>query len=652
MTERHRHRIIVAVCLAACMVLVGQAMAQLSCAQLFSDNMVLQRGIEMNVWGTSAAGEKISVKLDGFKSSALADEHGKWEIKLPAHGAGGPYQLEVEGLDEKLAFTNVLVGDVWFASGQSNMEHPMAGWPWIPRSEVKDYEKEIADIDYSNIRLFNVPKMPMPVAAADFEASAWEMPSVESVARFSSTAWFFAKELNRELDVPIGIIHSSWGGTPIRSWMSPESMVIFKDSIDIPPAATAFDKDEWMGTVTESMTNNLARRMAISFPRAGEVEAYASVSYDASSWSSINPLDTDIVFGNVVWLRKGFQVPEKLVRHPLRLSLGFLSRESRIFLNGVELDLFSYPQPVLTDIPAHLVNAGENMLTVRLAQPFGTPKFFGEEKSFFIENSNRSFSVNLAREWLLKNDFDDDFGPVKNFHNSPSSLFNGMVAPATPYGIKGFIWYQGESNASRPELYAQMFPELIRNWRTHWGLGDLPFLFVQLSNLELTHEFHKMNSSWSNLRAAQQNTLALPNTGMAVSLDIGNPYNIHPANKQDFGDRLALQAMDIAYDKPVVANGPSYTSFSVEGNTVVVRFGEAIKLRKNAVGFGASFEVAGEDGSFVKATGKVKRNNLHISSSEVSQPKAVRFDWSNNPEYYIINKAGLPASPFLLELNK
>ncbi|MEQ8810687.1 MAG: sialate O-acetylesterase [Imperialibacter sp.] len=652
MTERHRHRIIVAVCLAACMVIAGQATAQLSCAQLFSDNMVLQRGIEMNVWGTSANGEKVIVKLDGSISSAFADENGKWKVKLPAHEAGGPYQLEVEGASEKLTFSNVLMGDVWFASGQSNMEHPMAGWSWIPRSEVKDYEKEIADIDYSNIRLFNVPKMPMPVAAADFEASAWEMPSVESVARFSSIAWFFAKELNRELDVPIGIIHSSWGGTPIRSWMSPESMVIFKDSIDIPPAATAFDKDEWMGKVTESMTNNLARRMAISFPRAGEVEAYASVGYDASSWSSINPLDTDVVFGNVVWLRKGFQVPEKLVGHPLRISLGFLGRESRIFLNGAELDLFSYPQPVLVDIPADLVNAGENVLTVRLAQPFGAPKFFGDEMSFFIENSNRSFSINLAREWLLKNDFDDDFGPAKNFHNSPSSLFNGMVAPATPYGIKGFIWYQGESNASRPELYAQMFPELIRNWRTHWGLGDLPFLFVQLSNLELTHEFHEANSSWSNLRAAQRNTLTLANTGMVVSLDIGNPYNIHPANKQDFGYRLALQALDIAYDKPVVANGPSHTSFSVEGKTVVVRFGEVIKHRKNVVGLGASFEVAGEDGKFVKATGKVKGSSLHISSTEVSLPKAIRFGWSNNPEYYIINKAGLPASPFLLELNK
>jgi sialate O-acetylesterase len=641
--------------LLCCLAVIGfplQSMAQLKCPQLFSDHMVLQRDIPISVWGWANPGEKITVSLDGSEALVVADEKGEWVAKLPKRPVGGPYQLTVKGANEQLVFSDVLMGDVWFASGQSNMEHPMAGWQWIPHSEIKDYEKEIADINYPNIRLFNVPKMPMPVAAVDFEESAWAVPTIESVARFSSTAWFFAKKLNRELNIPIGVIHSSWGGTPIRSWMSPESVMIFKDSIGIPPVMAAFDKDEWMGKVRESMTNNLARRMAISFPRAGEVEAYASVSYDASSWSSINPLETDVVFGNVVWLRKGFQVPEKLVQHPLSLSLGFLGRESRIFLNGAELDLFSYPQPVLVDIPAQLVKAGENVLTVRLAQPFGTPKFFGEEKSFFIENSNRSFSINLAREWLLKNDFDDDFGPVKNFHNSPSSLFNGMVAPATPFGIKGFIWYQGESNASRPELYAQMFPELIRNWRTHWGLGDLPFLFVQLSNLELTHEFRKMNSSWSNLRAAQQNTLALSNTGMAVSLDIGNPYNIHPANKQDFGNRLALQAIDIAYDKPVVANGPSYTSFSVEGNTVVVRFGEAIKLRKNAVGLGASFEVAGKDGKFVKATGKVKRNNLHISSSEISQPKAVRFDWSNNPEYYIINKAGLPASPFVLELDK
>ncbi|WOK08603.1 sialate O-acetylesterase [Imperialibacter roseus] len=651
MNERHRHRIIVAVCLAACMVFAGQAMAQLSCAQLFSDNMVLQRGIEMTVWGTSAAGEKISVKLDGLMSSAFADEKGKWEVKLPAHEAGGPYQLEVEGVDEKLAFTNVLVGDVWFASGQSNMEHPVAGWEWIPHSAVNNYEEELTDTNYPTVRLFKVPKMPSPVELSDFEESAWQEASPGSVAGFSSTAWFFAKELSGELSVPIGVIDGSWGGTPIKSWMSRESASQFKQDLEIPPAPDDFNERAWRQAELISLDNTLARRLAISFPNEDDLSKTAT-EYNDTNWGVTNPLEEGTYYENVVWLRKEVQVPEKFTKGAFRLSLGFLNRESWIYLNGQELGFFLYSQPVEMGIPPGLIKPGKNVVTIRMAQPFGTTKFMGDADAYFLSTAKDKLSIPLAEDWRFKNEKLRDFGYITSHHNQTTYLYNGMVAPAIHYGIKGFIWYQGESDAGHAELYGEMFPSLITDWRKKWGLGELPFLFVQITTTEQTHEFSKPNSSWSYLRQVQKETLALPNTGMVVSIDLGDPYDVHPKTKREFGRRLALQALDVAYDKALVANGPSYESYSLDGNTVVVHFGEAIELKKNKVGLGASFEIAGEDGKFVSATGKVKGSDLHISSSEVSQPKAIRFDWSNDPEYYIINKAGLAASPFVLELNK
>jgi sialate O-acetylesterase len=629
--------------------LASPALAQLSCPQLFSDHMVLQRGIDMTVWGSSAAGERVVVKLDGSMSSALADENGRWEVKLPAHEAGGPYQLEVEGLDEKLTFNNVLVGDVWFSSGQSNMEHPVAGWEWIPHSAVNNYEEELIDTNYPMIRLFKVPKMPAPVELSDFEESAWQSASPESVAGFSSTAWFFAKALRRELNVPIGVIDGSWGGTPIKSWMSRESASNFKEALDIPATPSDFNEDAWRKAELVSLKNTLARRLAISFPEEKDL-SMTLIDYYDSGWEETNPLEEGTQFENVVWLRKEVQVPEKFIKESFKLSLGFLNRESSVYVNGEELDFFLYPTPAKVEIPNGLIKSGRNIVTLRLAQPFGNTRFIGNADAYSLSTIKGKFYVSLANNWRFKNEKLPDFGYMTNHHNIATYLFNGMVAPAAKYGIRGFIWYQGESDAGHPELYGEMFPSLITDWRGRWGLGELPFLFVQLTSNELSHDFETPNNSRSQLREVQKQTLSLPNTGMVVSIDLGDPYDVHPKTKQEFGRRLALQALNMAYGKSVVANGPSYESYSVDGNTVVINFDGAVELKKNRVGLGVSFEVAGDDGQFVKATGKVKGRTLYISSEDISQPTAVRFDWSNDPEFYLINKAGLPASPFVLKL--
>lgn len=623
--------------------------AQLRCPQLFSDHMVLQRDIPITVWGWAKPGEKVTVSLDGAEASVVADEKGEWISKLPKRAAGGPYQLRVKGANEQLVFSDVLMGEVWFASGQSNMEHPMAGWPWIPHSGINDYEREMADVDYPQVRLFQVPKMPMPVPASDYEASAWALPSEESLRLFSSTAWFFAKELNKELNVPVGIIHGSWGGTPIRSWLSREVATQFAKELDLQPIPENFSVDDWRKNELISLENALERRMTISFPKEGDL-AKMALNYDDSGWQETNPLEEDTHFENVVWLRKEALVPEKFAKGPYKLSLGFLNRESRVYVNGRELGFFLYSQPVTLEVPAGLIKPGKNVIGVRLATPFGVTSFEGDGESFELSSANGKFRVSLADNWRFQNDKKDGFGPANNHFSQSTYLYNGMVAPATNYGLKGFIWYQGEADASRAELYGKMFPAMISDWRMKWGLSDLTFLFVQITSIEHSHDTKTPNSSWSQLRQVQKETLRLPNTGMAVTIDLGDPYDVHPKNKTEFGRRLALQALDVAYHEPVKANGPSPVSATLEGKRVVIQFSEDIELKKNRVGLGASFEMAGADGLFVTAAAEVKGNKLYMQAASVATPKAVRFDWSNDPEYYIINKAGLPASPFVLSL--
>ncbi|WP_416865302.1 MAG: sialate O-acetylesterase [Imperialibacter sp.] len=646
----HKYLILFLVCLTA-MAFPQQLMAQLRCPQLFSDHMVLQRDIPISVWGWANPLEKITVSLDGSEALVVADEKGEWVAKLPKRPVGGPYQLTVKGANEQLVFSDVLMGDVWFASGQSNMEHPMAGWPWIPYSGINDYEKEMADVDYHQVRLFQVPKMPMPVPAVDYEESAWSLPSEESLELFSSTAWFFAKQLNQQLNIPIGIIHGSWGGTPIRSWLSAEVATQFAKELDLQPPPENFDPNDWRNAELASLDNAYERRMTISFPKTDYLPEMA-LDFDDSGWQETNPIDEDTHFENVVWARKEVRVPEKFAKGPFELSLGVLNRESRVYVNGQELGFFLYSQPAKFEVPVGLIKPGKNVIGVRLATPFGVTSFEGDAEAFVLSHINGKFAVSLADSWRFQNDKKEGFGTITNHYSRPTYLYNGMVAPATNYGLKGFIWYQGEADASRAELYGKMFPTMISDWRTKWGLGDLAFLFVQITSIETSHDIGTPNSSWSQLRQVQKETLKLPNTGMAVTIDLGDPYDVHPKNKVEFGRRLALQALDVAYNEPVEANGPSPLSASLEGKEVVVRFSANIELKKNRVGLGASFELAGEDGQFLPATGEVKGNKLYIHSGTVAEPKAVRFDWSNDPEYYIINKAGLPASPFVLELDK
>ena len=610
--------------------------------------MVLQREVAIPVWGTANPGVKITVRLISSEVKTITQANGCWKVELPPVVAGGPYTLTIAGDSESIEFSDVLVGDVWFASGQSNMEHPVNGWEYIPHSSVADSEKEIADSKYPEIRLFSVPKYPSPVEQKDLPGGKWEISGPESVAGFSSTAWFFGKELHQKLKVPVGIIHSSWGGTPIQTWMSRESIEPYKASVKLPAIPEHFDLKEWSEKVAESIEKNRVRRNQISYPVAGLPEKINQSDFNDSSWRSVDILSESSRFGNVAWLRKKIFIPGTVSSKQLELSLGFLGRQSQVFFNGTELGYFLYPQPVKIEIPGQLVHVGENIISIRLAQPWGATQAFGNREQFFIANSNRSFSCNLASEWKANDQLEPIIPVVESYQNNPAFLFNGMVVPVVPYAIKGFIWYQGESDAGQPRLYEKMFQQLIVDWRKLWNQGDLPFLFVQTSNIELSHEFDKKSDSWCLLREAQQKALSLPNTGMAVSLDMGNPYDVHPKNKREFGHRLALQAYRVAYHQDVIADGPVYTSYEIKGDTVVVQLSDLSSqlIARNPKDL-SGFEIAGRDGLFRQAKGYLRGKKVDVFSENVKNPVAVRYAWTNNPCCSLFNESGLPLAPFL-----
>lgn len=614
--------------------------------KIFSNNMVLQREIKIPIWGKATPGELITVKFDNKIVSGTTNSLGDWKVVLPELNAGGPFVLKITGKSDSIIFNNVLVGDIWLASGQSNMEHPVKGWEWIPHSGIDNFEEELQDTKYPGIRLFEVPKFPSPIEQNDLIGGEWKIASRESVAGFSSIGWFFAKKLNTDLNIPIGIIHSSWGGTAIKTWLDRESLEVFKDSINLPVIPQNFDHTEWKETAISSIEKHRIRRNQISYPEKGLKEIITGFGYNDSTWQLVNFPHENNGFENVVWFRKIITIPEDKANETLHLSLGFLNRQSQIFLNEIELGYFQYPKPVNIEIPGNILRSGENILTIRIAQPFGKVQIFGNRESFFIANSKGSFFLNIAESWKANASLENVNEVVESIQNNPAYLFNGMIAPIIPYGIKGFIWYQGESDAGRPFLYEKLFQQLITGWRKRWDLGNLPFLFIQTSNIELSHHFEKNDDSWCLLREAQKKALMLPNTGMVVSFDIGDPYDVHPKNKKEFARRLALQAEEKVYGKNVISDGPVAKSFSIKGNAVIVQFNTKGKLKTLDKNILNQFEIKGIDGKYYQTRGDIRGNNVFITSPFVKEPISARYAWENNPKFVLYNSDKLPASQF------
>lgn len=504
---RFSEPVVLVLCLVLLLTSAGTVFADIKLPAVIGDNMVLQRGKETPIWGWGEPGEKIMVGVSWHSMTweITADRTGKWTFTINPPSTAGPHEITFSGKNT-IKIKNILVGEVWVCSGQSNMQ-------WSVRQSA-NAEQEIAEADYPNVRLFSVERKVADKPQTDCTGS-WSECSPETVPGFSAVAYFFGRELHKELNVPIGLIHTSWGGTPAEAWTR---RGVLESEADCMPILQRFD------------------------------EAIAKYPEEKKKYDE-----------SLIQWKEAVEKAKAEGKEPPR----------------------------------------------RPAPPFGPG----------------------------------------NPH-SPAGLYNAMVAPLIPYGIQGAIWYQGESNADRAYQYRKLFPAMIKNWRADWGQGDFPFLFVQLANFTAI-EPEPVDSAWAELREAQLMTLALPNTGMAVIIDIGEANDIHPKNKQDVGKRLALWALAKTYGKDLVYSGPIYKSMRIEGDKIVLDFEH---IGSGLVAGGGEplkgFAVAGADHKFVWADAKIDGKTVVVSSTEVSEPAAVRYGWANNPICNLYNKEGLPASPF------
>ena len=660
------------------------ALAKIKLPAIIGDSMVLQRSMAVPVWGWADPGEKISVQgswspvggagnagTSAGAVSAVAGPDGKWMLKIMTPPAGGPYDLTIAG-SETIVLHGILTGEVWVCSGQSNMEMPVRGWG--KNTPIKDSEKEIAAADYPNIRLFTV-KMTVSYTPKEDVAGKWSVCSPSSVAPFSATAYFFGRELARKLKVPVGLINTTWGGTVAEAWTSAGALSRMGDFDGALRRVDTITRDVGH-SMEEDRRNDSIWRLAMEKTKDGSVEpAFDDVGWKTmilpTAWEDAGYPGLD----GIVWFRKTIDVPEDWAGKTLKLDLGPVDDYDITYFNGVKVGETSGDGAWATDrhyeVPGTLVKAGRNVIAVRVTDLQGNGGIYGDKallKLFPAEGTRAEDSkgtrvpeqgISLAGEWKFEI---KTVKPPMAFSNNPNIvtvLYNGMIAPLIPFGIRGVIWYQGEANVGRAAQYERLFPVMIADWRSRWEEGDFPFYFAQIAPFKYGGD----STQAAALRDAQRKTLAVPHTGMAVTLDIGNVTNIHPANKQEVGRRLALWALAGTYgEKKMVYSGPLYKSMLVRNGAVEVAFSHADGgLTTHAVdgvttpaGDGLTthgqeltgFEIAGADGRFVPAKASVKGDKVLVRSDAVAAPVAVRYGWSATAKASLFNGAGLPASSF------
>ncbi len=620
--------------------------AQLRLPKLIGNGMVLQRDAAVKVWGWAAPGERVDVRFNDSVWHATADSLGAWSAILSNLKAGGPSTMTITASDT-VTIRDVVVGDVWICSGQSNMELHMSRVSPI-------YRADIAASANPFIRQFTVPQnYNFTRPQQDLQSGDWESADPATVLRFSAAAYFFARELYARHHVPIGFINASLGGSPAEAWMSEGALKQFPAHL----AEAQKYKDTSLIVRIDSMDRARSNAWYGLLREKDEgckdaVHPWSSTGVKTADWQVMNvpgywsatPLGP---VNGVVWFRKDVNVPARMTGVPAALTLGRIVDADSVFVNGVCVGTTGYQYPPRRyTIPAGLLKAGRNTIVIRVISTSGSGGFVLDKP---YEISANGKTVDLKGPWRFR------LGAVMEplasqtfIRWKPVGLYNGMFSPLRNYAIKGVVWYQGESNAGRPAEYVGLFPALIRDWRTTLQQGDVPFIFVQLPNF-MEAKSVPSESNWALLREAQAKALSQPNTAMAVAIDIGEWNDIHPLNKKDIGKRLALAAESIAYgDTSIVHSGPAFQSMSIKGNRAVLSFahigGGLITRGGKALN---GFAVADSSGKFFFAHARIVRNTVVVWHDKVAHPAAVRYAWADNPQSAnLYNKAGLPASPF------
>ncbi|MFT7462653.1 MAG: sialate O-acetylesterase [Pseudohongiellaceae bacterium] len=639
------------------------ATAQLRLPAIIGEHMVLQRSANAFLWGWDTPGRTVRVTASwaAAASETVVDSSGRWEVELLTSAEPGPHVVVIEG-SSRVQLDDVLLGEVWLASGQSNMEWAL--------SDSQGGTGFVVDADFPQMRFFDVEHgISRDIGTAC--GGRWQVVAPESVGSFSAVAYHFGRELHTELDVAVGLIGSNWGGTVAESWTSAEGLRGLGDFDDAlariegelqdPEAAEAqagADLEAWwqklenvqLRTTLEEGENSLPDEQVLAPEQGG-----GWYSEQPGPWHE-HGLET---FDGVVSMEREVQIPAEWAGQALQLELGAIddmdtTTYASASVGGIEA-MGGWTTPRVYEVPGHLVQAGPVQIGVRVVDTGGPGGFMGPASAMRLGllGGDPQDALSLAGPWWLNRGASmDKLGPVPSstgwFHqNSPTALFNGMIAPLLPYAIRGAIFYQGESNVGRAEQYARLFPALIESWRQAWSNPELPFYFVQLAPFAYRGE----GQLSARLRDAQRLSAAAAHTGMVVTLDIGNPSDIHPLNKHDVGHRLALWALAQTYGVDGLEfSGPSYRSMRIAEATLVLSFDHAEGLH-GVNGAPSHFEIGADDEVFYPAKAVIVGQTVVLSSPLVAAPTMARFAWSDVAEPNLFNGAGLPASSFQTQWN-
>ena len=553
----------------------------------------------------------------------------------PLH-AGGPYTLRVySGKQEKL-FKNVMIGEVWLASGQSNMNYRVGS--------VLSAPSVIEEANYPDIREFCTPEVVSRKPLTDLTGGEWKVCSPETVKSFSAVAYFFARALHLDKKVPVGIIHTSWSGTICEAWISAEmlyTLPAFKNRV----IEEIYQSDaDWAALHQLGVEKDRERENIVQSSQVGLKLGVHKRSFNDKAWAEesypVYPTRVGLGGYQLLWLRKEIILPQEAMGKDLILHLGKVMTGDVTYFNGVEVGRERWDGVRTYHVPARLLRKGKNVIAVRLLSEWGNGRLGDEASNPYLSTDDQLMRISLKGAWKYNGAIEPKLPVGKGYSNNITCMYNTKIAPLLPYGIRGFLWYQGEGNSGQPELYKQLQPTMINDWRIRFEQGYLPFLFVQLPNIE--------GGSCQYFREAQAESLNLPNVGMAVSIDVGDPYDIHPNNKRPVGERLYLRAKELAYHDSIgVFQGPVYTSFRIEGDSIRLKFtntgsGLISKDNKNL----RTFEIAGKDGKYVPAKAIIDGKDILVWSDMVKDPQNVRHAWSSNPSVNLYNKEGLPATSF------
>ena len=625
-----------------------KAISQIRLPQLISDGMVLQRNAKTTVWGWASPQEKIECRFKGKTYRTTANKEGDWSFELPAQPAGGPFKMTFKGKNT-VTIENILFGDVWVCSGQSNMVTPM--------ERVKErYPDEVAHANYDEIRNFFIPTVTsLEGPKEDLPESQWKSAIEGEIMPMGAVSYFFAKKIYEKYKIPIGIINASVGGTPIQSWISENG---FK----------SFPKD--LKTIAKNKDTSYTNRFTVRPPGPQtepeikdkgllENPRWYAPELDTSDWNNyyIPGFWEDQGLRNlngVVWFRRDIEVPDALLETDVKFFMGRIVDADEVYVNGTKVGNITYQYPPRRYvIPKGILKKGQNTITVRVTNSGGKGGFVPDKNYELTANGT---SIDLKGEWKYK--VGEVFGPpprgfkrgtYNSFwaQNQPTTLYNAMLAPLTKLNVKGFLWYQGESNSGNPKGYGDYLKALINDMRKQFNTPDAPFLFVQLTNFQAV-DYLTTESNWAELRFEQFSALSEPKTAMAVAIDLGEWNDIHPLNKKDVGERLALGALNLEYGEDIVYSGPIFKSSRIEGDKIILEFDHIGSGLVSIDGKPLNrFEIAGEDQEFVWAVASIANNTVIVKNEAIKNPRYVKYAWADNPQgANLYNKEGLPASPF------